>query len=162
MNEPQALTPEQRALRVLLVDDDVFQLEHLSHLLQDLGLQAVQSTNCAREGLAAYRQAAPDLIVCDLCMPQMDGLTFLRQLAVERCACDIVIISGHNTTPPDDPNWPLAQYDGPVLHLAEKMAHMQGLRIRASFEKPLTPEKARAMVECVRPNRLAAPRYHLA
>lgn len=160
MNEPQALTTDQRALRVLLVDDDVFQLEHLSQLFNGLGLQAVQSVSCAREGLAAYRQTAPDLIVCDLCMPQVDGLTFLRQLAAERCTSDIVIVSGYNTTPPDDPHWPLAQYNGPVLHLAEKMAHLQGLRIRASFEKPLTPEKVHAMVQCVRPAPASASRYH--
>lgn len=149
MNDTLARAPSDDPLHVLLVDDDPFQLEHLKQLFMGLGVRNVRMARSAPEGLAAYRHSPPDLIVCDLCMPQVDGLTFLRQLALERCTSDIVIVSGYNHTPPDDPQWPLAQYNGPVLHLAEKMAHLQGLRIRATFEKPLTPGKAKDIVRCV-------------
>lgn len=140
-----------RGLHVLLVDDDVFLLELMVELLGSIGITAVQVAHSGVEGLAKYRKSTPppNVVVCDLCMPQLDGMEFLRQLAKERCQADIVIVSGHNLTPPNDPHWELAKYDGPVLHLAEKMARLQGLRVRGTFEKPITRDKVLAMMRLV-------------
>ncbi len=137
-----------RAIHVLLVDDDVFLLELMVELLGSIGVTAVQVAHSGMEGLARYRTSnpRPNVVVCDLCMPGLDGMEFLRHLAKERCQADIVIVSGHNLTPPNDPHWGLAKYDGPVLHLAEKMARLQGLRVRATFEKPITRDKVLAMM----------------
>lgn len=142
---------DPRELRVLLVDDDIFLLELMVELLNTLGVTQVQMAHCGKEGLALYRKSspAPTLVVCDLCMPGLDGMEFLRQLAKEQCQADIVIVSGHNRTPPNDPGWALSKYDGPVLHLAEKMARLQGLRVRGSFEKPITRDKVLTMMEWV-------------
>ncbi len=104
MNDTSARASSDDTLHVLLVDDDTFQLEHLKLLFQGLGVRDVRMAHSAPEGLAAYRHSPPDLIVCDLCMPQVDGLTFLRQLALERCTSNIVIVSGYNHTPPNDPH----------------------------------------------------------
>ena len=140
-----------RGFHVLLVDDDAFLLEVMVELLSGIGITSVQVAHSGVEGLAVFRKSkpTPNVVVCDLCMPQVDGMEFLRQLAKERCQADILIISGHNLTPPDDPNWGLATYDGPVLHLAEKMARLQGLRVRGTFEKPITRNKVLAMMQLV-------------
>lgn len=136
-------------LRVLLVDDDPFQLKLMAELLGSIGITSVQVARSGLEGLEVYRKSMPppQVIVVDLCMPQLDGMGFLRQLSMERCQAAIVIVSGHNRTPPDDPNWNLIHYDGPVLHLAEKFAHLQGLRVRGTFEKPITLDKVVAMMQ---------------
>lgn len=147
MEKPSTTTAHQH--HVLLVDDDAFQLAWMSELFASVGITSVLTAQSAMEGLELYRNSVPtpDVVVCDLCMPQVDGMDFLRLLAKERCHADILIVSGHNRTPPDDPNWGLAHYDGPILHLAGKMAHVQGLRVRGTFEKPITREKVQAMVE---------------
>lgn len=136
---------------VLLVDDDAFQLTVMEELLRSVGVSSVQVATSGMEALEVYRNSTPppDVVVCDLCMPQMDGMVFLRALAQERCRSDIVIISGHNLSPPDDPDWGLAHYDGPVLHLAEKIARLQGLRVRGTFEKPITRDSVVAMLQRV-------------
>ncbi len=137
--------------RILLVDDDALQLDLMAQLLGRLGITSVQMAHSGLEGLELYRNStvAPNMIVVDLCMPQVDGMAFLQQLARERCQADIIIVSGHNLTPPNDPEWPLVHYDGLVLHLAEKLARLQGLRVRGTFEKPITRDTVLAMMELV-------------
>jgi CheY-like chemotaxis protein len=149
MIRPAHDTVGQPALHVLLVDDDAFLLELMVEILNDMRVASIQIARSGLEGLAVYRSSPqrPNVIVCDLCMPQLGGMEFLGQLAKERAGADIFIISGHNRTPPNDPNWGLATYDGPVLHLAEKMARLQGLRVRGTFEKPITREVMAHMVQ---------------
>lgn len=158
MDHAESTPAAPRALHVLLVDDDVFLLELMVELLASIGVTSVQVAHSGLEGLANYRKSkpTPNVVVCDLCMPHLDGMEFLRQLAKERAQADIVIVSGHNRTPPKDPNWGLATYDGPVLHLAEKMARLQGLRVRGTFEKPITRDKVLAMMRLVGHHHAAA------
>lgn len=140
-----------RGLHVLLVDDDVFLLELMVELLYE-HRHYLRSGGPVRHGGTSdlpQKQSPPNVVVCDLCMPELDGMDFLRQLAKERCQADIVIVSGHNLTPPSDPHWESAKYDGPVLHLAEKMARLQGLWVRGTFEKPITRDTVLAMMERV-------------
>jgi CheY-like chemotaxis protein len=140
MNRSALDTASPPAIHVLLVDDDAFLLALMVEMMNGMRVASIQVAHSGLEGLAVYRSSAqrPNVIVCDLYMPKLGGMEFLGQLAKERADADIFIISGHNRTPPDDPNWGLATYDGPVLHLAEKMARLQGLRVRGTFEKPIT------------------------
>ena len=49
------------------------------------------------EGLEAARQYAPDLIITDLKMPQMDGLEMVRRLREEGCAASVIILTAYDT-----------------------------------------------------------------
>lgn len=67
---------------VLLVDDDDFALETMRDALAPLMLSSIAT---ASDGLAALRQLKssvqlPDLLICDVYMPNMDGIEFLDQL----------------------------------------------------------------------------------
>ena len=159
MTQHVATATGVQSLHVLLVDDDAFVLELMTDILEELGVASVQVARSGLEGLSVYRQSTvrPNVIICDLCMPHLGGMDFLSQLAKERCKAAILIVSGHNFTPPDDPNWGLAKYDGPVLHLAEKMARLQGLQVRGTFEKPLTRETVTEMVYLVGGTATVAP-----
>ncbi|MBR7799587.1 response regulator [Undibacterium fentianense] len=138
-------------LHVLLVDDDEFLLELMKVTLRDLGVGSVALAHNGFEGLNAYRQNSqrPNLIICDLCMPQLGGMELLSHLALDGCQSDILIISGHNLVPPVDNHWSLSNYNGPILNLAEKIARIQGLKVHASFEKPITREKIIEMLDVV-------------
>lgn len=63
----------------LLVDDSFSIRQMLSFTLKDAGFDVIEGAN-GQEGLTAVQQAAKlDLIVTDLNMPVMDGITFIRE-----------------------------------------------------------------------------------
>lgn len=64
---------------ILVVDDDPTCRELLRRLLPRAGHTVVVATN-GRDALNALAEHTPQLILLDLAMPQMDGLSFLRRL----------------------------------------------------------------------------------
>src|SRR5262245_65137560 len=65
--------------KILIVDDDPFNIDILEQELEDLGYQTVSATN-GQEALAKVAAEAPDLILLDVMMPDMDGFTVCRLL----------------------------------------------------------------------------------
>lgn len=63
---------------ILVVDDHAATREPLAKLLRFEGFETAVASNGA-EALEAIRQRKPDLVVLDLLMPEMDGLTFLSE-----------------------------------------------------------------------------------
>src|SRR6266568_1456224 len=83
---------------VLVVDDDNLFLQVVCRALQLDGIQAVPARN-GEEALNAIKRSRPDLILLDLVMPGMDGLSLLRSLRLEKETADVpVIIFSVNTT----------------------------------------------------------------
>ena len=71
---------------VLVVDDDAFTRDYVRELLQCSGITEVQTAVNGRDALAllSRRTGAPDFLICDVFMPEMDGFEFLEHLADER------------------------------------------------------------------------------
>lgn len=65
--------------RILIVDDAGVEREAVARLLTSAGHVAVTAANGRDAWLTLY-DGVPDLIVLDLMMPQMDGITFLNLL----------------------------------------------------------------------------------
>ena len=65
--------------RVLVIEDNAANLKLLVFLLKSFGLEALSATN-GRLGVEAALRERPDLILCDLQMPEMDGFEVLRHL----------------------------------------------------------------------------------
>lgn len=65
--------------RILVVDDARHVREPLARLLEAAGQETVTAANGRDAWLTLY-EGLPDLILLDLMMPQMDGITFLRLL----------------------------------------------------------------------------------
>ena len=77
------LPSERRVLQVLVVDDSAVVREVMQRILAADDSFAVTT---AADPLIAVRKMAtsrPDVIVLDLAMPQMDGLSFLRKVMAE-------------------------------------------------------------------------------
>jgi two-component system nitrate/nitrite response regulator NarL len=71
-------------IRVLLVDDHTLFRMGLSELLEQRGIiKVVGATGSPDEARRILREEAPDVIVMDLHMPPLDGLTLFRQLRQE-------------------------------------------------------------------------------
>jgi DNA-binding NtrC family response regulator len=82
---------------ILVVDDEVDIRETISEILADEGYAVRVAANAAgaREEL---RRARPDLILLDVWMPDIDGISLLREWADEgSLRCPVVILSGHGT-----------------------------------------------------------------
>ena len=92
------LDPEAAAIdrhRILIVEDDQAQVDVLSHRLDQQGFETI-STTSDRRGLALAHDEHPHVILLDLRLPDVDGLSICRALADDTATCNIpiVIVSG--------------------------------------------------------------------
>ncbi|MCX5760310.1 MAG: response regulator [Gemmatimonadetes bacterium] len=109
-------------MRILIVDDHDFQRSLTLRLLNDLGEHDVAQARDGAEALEAARAQRPELVLSDLNMPGMDGMTFIRHLARERLTDSLVIISGLAPS---------------VLRAVEAVAVASGLRVLGAVSKPI-------------------------
>lgn len=100
---PEASSAPQpgRNARILVVDDLLANREFICCALESSGFQVVLASS-AKNGLKRLHEAAFDLILCDLRMPDEDGLVFIAQVKAEPSlqAVPFVFISaalGENT-----------------------------------------------------------------
>lgn len=77
--------------KILIVDDEPFMLRLIQHHLENAGYQMIKARN-GREAVEAAIRENPCLVVMDAMMPNMDGLTALRQLKQEPSTRDIPVI----------------------------------------------------------------------
>ena len=75
---------------VLVVDDNADVREYVAHLLG--GEYDVRQAADGKEGLAAALKTVPDLIVCDVMMPVMDGLEMCRRVKAETATSHVPVI----------------------------------------------------------------------
>ena len=68
-----------RPPRILIVDDEPFNVDYLEQELQDLGYETASAAN-GREALEKVAAQPPDLILLDLMMPVLDGFEVCRAL----------------------------------------------------------------------------------
>ena len=66
--------------KVLLIDDHTLFRAGLEDLLTRRGIRVVAAVGSGDEGLIAATNLSPDIVLLDMRMPQMDGLSVLRQL----------------------------------------------------------------------------------
>ncbi len=67
------------AEKILIIDDDVDTTRLVCLMFQNLGYQTV-AANDGRQGLVKTSQEAPDLVLLDIMMPDMDGYEVARRL----------------------------------------------------------------------------------
>src|SRR5215469_1562791 len=65
--------------KILIVDDEPFNVDYLEQELEYLGYETITATN-GQEALQKVKTDAPDLILLDVMMPVMDGLMVCRLL----------------------------------------------------------------------------------
>ncbi len=78
--------------KVLLVDDDPNIRIVAQMSLEDVGQWQVILAASGAEALAAVRQECPDLILLDIMMPEMDGVTTFIRLKESAAGCTIPVI----------------------------------------------------------------------
>jgi signal transduction histidine kinase/ActR/RegA family two-component response regulator len=66
-------------VRILVVDDDADSREMLRYVLEDCKAQ-IQTVGSAQEALARFSTFAPDILISDLGMPEMDGYDLIQKI----------------------------------------------------------------------------------
>ena len=85
------------AAHILVVDDEADICSTISDILTDEGYVVSVAGN-ATEARREVQRSAPDLILLDVWMPDVDGITLLREWTEAGTPdCPVVILSGHGT-----------------------------------------------------------------
>ena len=77
---------------ILVVEDDVRNIFALSSVFEPRGARVTIARN-GREALERVRQQRPDLVLMDIMMPEMDGLTATRELRKDPALRDLPVIT---------------------------------------------------------------------
>jgi len=79
--------------RILVIDDEAFVREALQRVLSSSAASVVCAADAAA-GLALLREAAVDLVIIDVVLPGMDGVTAIREIRRDYPDVRIIAISG--------------------------------------------------------------------
>ena len=83
--------------RVLIVDDHPLTREALASLLTQHAFDVVGQASGGAEAIALARELQPDIILLDLTMPEMDGLTALPRVREAAPNAEVVILTASGT-----------------------------------------------------------------
>ncbi|MCW3150403.1 response regulator [Stutzerimonas stutzeri] len=78
---------------LLIIDDDDVVRASLAAYLDDSGFRVLQASS-GQEGMELFETEQPDLVICDLRMPQMDGLELIRQISERQADLPVIVVSG--------------------------------------------------------------------
>jgi len=82
--------------KILVIDDEQGIRNLLDTLLRRKGYDVVLAES-GRKGLEVFRRERPDVVVLDLKMPGMDGLTVLQQVRSLNPSQPVIILTGGRT-----------------------------------------------------------------
>ena len=80
-------------MKILVIDDDAGMRHTLARILQSGGHE-VSMADDGEHGLMMFHLERPDLVICDLIMPHVDGIETIAQVRRESPAMKIIAISG--------------------------------------------------------------------
>ena len=66
--------------KVLVVDDAAFMRMMIKDILIKHGYEVVGEATNGAEAMVRYKELAPDLVTMDITMPEMDGITAVREI----------------------------------------------------------------------------------
>lgn len=119
--------------KILLVDDEPFALKLLARQLAVLGYTDVVPCELASEALAIVTSGVKvDVVMCDLQMPEMDGVELMRHLGNAGYEGAIVLVSGEDLR---------------ILHTAQMVAKTHGLDVLGAVRKPIPPLEIKRVLE---------------
>ncbi|MEQ8815863.1 MAG: response regulator [Thalassobaculum sp.] len=79
MFDPNSEQPYEN-LRVLVLEDESYIRTIICRLLRQIGFRLINEAENGVDGLREIMRVRPHLILCDIHMEPMDGITFLRKL----------------------------------------------------------------------------------
>ncbi len=78
---------------LLIIDDDEVVRASIAAYLEDSGFAVLQAAN-GLQGLEIFQAEQPDVVICDLRMPQVDGLELIRRINALQAPTPVIVVSG--------------------------------------------------------------------
>jgi CheY-like chemotaxis protein len=118
---------------VMLIDDDAFSQEIMRKTFSGWGATDIRQASNGKKAvfLLDAMQAHPDVVICDIFMPDMDGIELIGELVKRQFKGGLVFVSGVNLD---------------MLEVAQFLAVQKGLRVLAVFVKPILPDALRKVM----------------
>lgn len=82
-------------ISILIVEDEAELRDYLQEYLQ-IFFSKVYISKCGEEGLKQYLDKRPDIIISDINMPNLDGLSMIKRIRENDNETDIIIMSAHS------------------------------------------------------------------
>lgn len=119
-----------KKIRALIVDDSSVMRKIVERSIRQAGIDIaeVREASNGAEGLGSLKQERVDLILCDINMPVMDGLEFLRQLPTVENAKGVPVV--------------MITTEGSESHVVQALS----IGARGYIRKPFTPEQVKEHV----------------
>lgn len=113
-------------INILVVDDDSFILSLAVRVLHQQGYDKVDTASNGKEAIEklASSELPFDIVICDLNMPEMNGVDFMRHAKEMDYTGGIILLSGE---------------DHRILDMAIEMGKAQNLNVLGSIFKPVSP-----------------------
>ena len=83
-------------LKILYVEDDAFAREEMQHFLRDKVKKVFLAAD-GREGVESFEFRMPDIVIADILMPVMDGISMIKELKKINSNAHIVITTSVNS-----------------------------------------------------------------
>ncbi|MBC7960244.1 MAG: response regulator, partial [Vallitaleaceae bacterium] len=85
-------------IKAVIIDDEVWSRNIIRSLgnWETLGIEIVGEAEDGERGLSLIRDTQPDIIITDMNMPNIDGVSLLKSLSEELIEAKIIVISGHD------------------------------------------------------------------
>ena len=124
----------QFSIKLLLVDDDYIMHRVMTVMLNDLGISGVLNAMSGPTALEILQDNSGtiDVVICDLNMPEMDGVEFIRHLAKMKFSGSLILTSGEDLR---------------ILKTVEKLSIEHDLHVLGVLEKPATPTKLSELLD---------------
>lgn len=121
-------------MQTLLIDDDAYSLWWLARQLEQCGHAPGTSCESATEAMTLLEThfETITLVFCDLQMPEMDGVQFVRHLARIGYRGDLVLVSGEDLR---------------ILQTVEKLAQAHQIRVLGTLTKPVAPAQLQPLLD---------------
>jgi len=131
-NRDNAL-PDLGGLSVLVAEDHDFQRQMLVQALRSLRVGRIAEARDGQEALDHLNKtdARTDITICDLDMPNMDGMELIRRITETGTRSSLIVTSA---------------LDGALIASVGTMARAYGIRLLGAIEKPVTPDKLRMLI----------------
>ncbi|KUP07119.1 chemotaxis protein CheY [Bacillus coahuilensis p1.1.43] len=81
------------ANRILIVDDAAFMRMMIKDILSKNGYEVVAEAADGAQAVEKYKELKPDLVTMDITMPEMDGITALKEIKKEFPDAKIIMCS---------------------------------------------------------------------
>jgi two-component system chemotaxis response regulator CheY len=85
--------------RVLIVDDAAFMRMMLKDILTKNGLEVVGEAVNGADAVAKYKELQPDVVTMDITMPEMDGITAVKEIRSQFPQANVIMCSAMGQQP---------------------------------------------------------------